>query len=413
MMKLQYIVITSFNALRMNMMRSLLTILGIVIGIAAVTLVMSVSEGARDLIIGRFQDVGSRTIAIEPGREPQGPTDFVEIFTDSLKDRELMAILDKGNVPTLEFAYPQVVVPGAVSFEGETFRGTNIGSSYLIQEIFDLKIEEGAFFDESDISQRAHVAVIGSNVRQELFGFSDSIGKTIKIKDRSFKIIGVLEKKGNVLFLNADDLIIVPYSTAQEYLLGVNHYNGIIGRAVSEEVLDETVFNITATLRELHNITDPVKDDFHVNTQEGAAETVGTITGVLAALLSSVAAISLVVGGIGIMNIMLVSVTERTKEIGLRKAVGATNKDLLTQFLMEAVGLTVAGGVIGIFVGTTLSFILSVVLSRTLNLDWPFSFPINAAALGFFVSAAVGLVFGLYPARKAARKSPIEALRYE
>jgi putative ABC transport system permease protein len=196
-------------------------------------------------------------------------------------------------------------------------------------------------------------------------------------------------------------------------LLGTDYYNEILEQAETEEMVPQVVRDIEATLRESHNIDDPDKDDFHVVTQQEAADMVKTITGVLTLLLMSVAAISLLVGGIGIMNIMLVSVTERTREIGLRKAIGATNKDIITQFLMEAVLLTALGGVIGILCGGGMSFLISLVLSKAVGLNWVFVFPVSAAIVGLIVASFVGLVFGLYPARQAAKKSPMEALRYE
>jgi len=195
--------------------------------------------------------------------------------------------------------------------------------------------------------------------------------------------------------------------------LGINYFNSIIARAENEKIVPQVVKSIELTLRETHNITDPEKDDFHIATQALAVERVGMVTGILTALLVSVAAISLVVGGVGIMNIMLVSITERTKEIGLRKALGATNKDIMLQFLLEAMILTGLGGIAGIIFGGLLSFIASFILSRIVSLDWTFAFPVSAALLGLAVAALVGLIFGLYPARQASLKSPMEALRYE
>lgn len=413
MMSFKYTFQTAFEGLRTNKSRSLLTILGIVIGITSVTLVMSISQGANNLILGEFQAFGSRIISIEPGREPSGPSDFTSFLSDSLKERDLEALQNKSNVPTFTNIFPEVIVTGPVSFEGETFTGFTLGATDVAADIFDLEIADGALFNESDVRSRSSVAVIGSEVKDELFGLSDAVGRNIKIKDRNFKVVGVFEKKGSSLFFNTDELILIPYTTAMQYLLGQDHFNEIIGEATSEDVIDQTVFDIEATLRASHGIDDPEKDDFHVVTQEGAAETVGLITGIMAALLASVAAISLVVGGIGIMNIMLVSVTERTREIGLRKALGATNTDIRNQFLVEAIGLTVVGGGLGILLGTVLSFLISLILSQALGINWPFSLPISAAVIGFVVSASVGLIFGIYPARQASKKSPIEALRYE
>ena len=213
--------------------------------------------------------------------------------------------------------------------------------------------------------------------------------------------------------LDVDNTIITPYTTAQKYLSGMKYYHEIIIKAKSEEVVPQTVKDIEITLRDLHNITDPAKDDFHVITQEDIAQRVGTVTSILTVFLAAIAAISLVVGGIGIMNIMLVSVTERTREIGLRKALGATTKNILIQFLLESVILTCLGGVIGIALGVFFSFVASLILTKVVGTGWQFAVSIKAIALGLGVSAFVGLLFGLYPSSQASKKSPIEALRYE
>ena len=222
-----------------------------------------------------------------------------------------------------------------------------------------------------------------------------------------------MPSKGQLAFFNLDEVGIMPYTTAQQYVFGIKHYNRIIVSATSEELIPETVTDIKQTLRDNHGITDPEKDDFFTETQGEAIEQVSVITNILTLFLASVAAISLLVGGIGIMNIMLVSVTERTREIGLRKAVGATEGNIMTQFLLEAIILTVSGGAIGIALGSLFSFITALTLSKVYSLGWTFTFPLSAALLGFGVSATVGLIFGIYPARQAAKKNPIEALRYE
>ncbi|MCW9054403.1 MAG: ABC transporter permease [Candidatus Pacebacteria bacterium] len=406
---------TSRLALLTNKVRSMLTVLGIVIGIAAIILIVSIGKGAENLVLSELGGLGADLIVIRPGQEPTGPTDFAEtLFSDSLKERDFEALKRRENVPHLSDIAPAVVVPGSVSYRGETYRPEIFGwSAEFMGSVFDLYPSEGAYFTDIDIRQKASVAVIGSEVKQELFGGSDAVGKNIKIRDRNFRVVGVLPSYGQSSFFNPDKVVVIPYTSAQTYLTGTDHYQEIMVRADDPVYVDRTVRDIEATLRESHNITDPEKDDFFVVTQEGLVEQIGTILSVLTAFLSSVVAIALVVGGIGVMNIMLVSVTERTKEIGLRKAIGATKKDIMRQFLLESVLLTAVGGVVGVLLGSALAFLVSLVLSKGLELSWTFTFPVVGALLGVGVSTLVGVVFGLYPARQAAKKSPIEALRYE
>lgn len=404
---------TALAGLKANTSRSLLTILGIVIGIAAIIIVVAIGDSAQAMILGQIGGMGSKTIIIEPGREPQGPSDFTAILSDSLKERDIIALKNKANVPGLKDLTPNVVVPGAVSYQGQTYRAMTFGSSAFLANVLNIQPAEGDFFGDEEIKQRAAVAIIGSKVREKLFGLSAALGENIKIKDKNFRVIGILPPKGQVSIINVDEVVVIPYSTAQKDLMGINHYNSIMAEADSEKDIAKTASDIKLTLRELHGITDPSKDDFHVMTQTDIANSAKMITGILTWLLVSVAAISLVVGGIGIMNIMFVSVTERTREIGLRKALGATNNNILTQFLMEAILLTAAGGIIGIILGAGISYIATVILSKVVSMSWTFSFPLSAAIIGIAVSSTIGLIFGLYPARQAARKNPIEALRYE
>ncbi len=404
---------TALAGLKANTSRSLLTILGIVIGIAAIIVVVAIGDSAQAMILGQIGGMGSKTIIIEPGREPQGPSDFTAILSDSLKERDIIALKNKANVPGLKDLTPNVVVPGSVSYQGQTYRAMTFGSSAFLANVLNIQPAEGVFFGDEEIRQRATVAIIGSKVREKLFGLSAAIGENIKIKDKNFRVIGILPPKGQVSVINVDEVVVIPYSTAQKDLMGINHYNSIMAEADSEEAIIKTANDIKLTLRELHGITEPSKDDFHVMTQTDIANSAKMITGILTWLLVSVAAISLVVGGIGIMNIMFVSVTERTREIGLRKALGATDNNILTQFLMEAILLTAAGGIIGILLGAGISYIVTVILSKVVAMNWTFTFPISAAIIGIAVSSTIGLVFGLYPARQAARKNPIEALRYE
>ncbi len=412
-MNIDYSFKTAIRGLKTNRSRSALTILGIVIGITAIMLVMSLGQGAQNLILSQIQSIGSKTIAVVPGRQPKGIMDSLSVFTDSLKERDLTALEKRENVPHLSRIIPIVFGSGTAVFENESYAATVFGVTDLFVKIYDMYPDQGRIFTDEEIKSYSDVIVIGFKVKDELFGPSDALGEKIKIKGRNFKVIGLLGQKGQFSFINFDSAVIVPYTTAQRYIFGIKYFNRVVIEADSEENVAQTVEDIKITLRNSHNIADPDKDDFFIETQESAMKTVSTIMNILTLFLAAVAAISLIVGGVGIMNIMLVSVTERTREIGLRKALGATDKNILFQFLLESIVLTALGGIIGIILGTSLSFLTSLALTKFANLNWSFNFPVQAALLGIGVSAFVGLVFGLYPARQASRKSPIEALRYE
>lgn len=404
---------TALRGLDTNKSRSILTILGIVIGVGAIVLIMSLGDTAKTLILQQIEGLGSKTIAVLPGREPKGPTDVAQIFSDSLKIRDLDALMKKGAVPNLAKIMPVVFGGESALYKNETYRITLMGVTDLITNIFDIYPEKGSFFTGEDVKNKASVAVIGHRVAEELFGSSNPLNKKIKIKNRYFQIVAVMPKKGQVSFFNFDDIVLVPYTTAQQYIFGIKYFHRLIAQANSEANVDQVVQNIKQALRTAHNISDPEKDDFFVQTQKDIAERFGIITNVLTSFLTAIAAISLVVGGIGIMNIMLVSVTERTREIGLRKAVGATNSDIMLQFLLEAIALTLIGGILGIILSAALSFFVVTLLNQTIAVGWKFTFPLQATIIALLVSMAVGFTFGLYPASKAANKNPIEALRYE
>ncbi|MDD5710949.1 MAG: ABC transporter permease [Candidatus Colwellbacteria bacterium] len=405
----------AYRAIKINKSRSFLTILGILIGIAAIMMMVSLGSGAEELILGEISGFGGETIVIRPGDQPTGFTSVGNtLVNNSLKERDIELLRRKGNVPYLKEIVPFVVVPGSASYEGETYRPFMLGGDInFFVDFYDAPLSEGNTFTENDTKQLEKAAVIGYKVRQELFGASDAVGKYIQIKDQKFKVVGVLAKRGQVAVFDIDELVVIPHTTAQKYILGIDYYHEFIAMADDAGHVDRTIADIEKTLRESHKIDGSEEDDFFVVSLQGAAEMIQTVISTLTAFLSSVVAIALVVGGVGVMNIMLVSITERTREIGLKKAVGATEKEILQQFLFEAILLTFFGGLIGIILGGIFSFLISVALAQFVAPNWSFSFPFSAILLGMGVTTLVGLVFGLYPARKAARKDPIEALRYE
>ncbi len=410
-MRFHYITKTAITGLVTHKSRSALTIIGIVIGITSIILVMSLGEGAQNLILGQVKGLGATTVTVIPGKISFGPSQAASTMNDSLKEKDLSLLKMKANVPNATYVMPMVVGSGKAVYGSNVYQVAVFGSGELVPEIFSIIPDDGYFFSEDDVRSRSAVVVIGYKVKQRLFENDQAVGQKIRIKNNTFKVVGVLPEKGSSS--SFDDTVFMPYTTTQQYITGTKFYSRIVVTADTEANLKSTVNDVTNTLRDSHNITDPDKDDFSVVTSADITKTLGTVTSALTAFLAAVAAISLIVGGIGIMNIMLVSVTERTREIGLRKAIGATNKDVLMQFLLEAVILTLTGGIIGIILGGLLSYIISIILTSVLELDWTFVFPWTAAILGIIVASLVGLVFGIYPARQASKKSPMEALRYE
>jgi putative ABC transport system permease protein len=413
-MTIRHLFKTSLTGLRTNRSRSILTILGIVIGITAIMLVVSLGAGAQNLILGEVQGLGTNTIAIIPGQVSTNPSAGAgSLYSDSLKPADVTALENKANVPGLISLMPVVIGADTASYGSNTYQMTIFGATDLISNIFNLVPSGGQFFDQSDVDSMSSTVVIGADVASYLFENQDPLNQDITIKGRNFRVVAVLPKSGGGSLFNFDSMVIMPYTTVMTYVTGQKYYNRIITQAVSDAAVPVTADNIRLTLEESHNITDPTKDDFTVETQQSLANTLGTITSALTWFLVAVASIALFVGGVGIMNIMLVSVTERTREIGLRKALGAKDRDILSQFLLEAVLLTVIGGVVGIILGSVLAYLIALILSHFLAINWQFVFPWSGAILGITVSAVIGLVFGGYPARQASKKSPIEALRYE
>jgi putative ABC transport system permease protein len=414
-MRLSTTIISALQNLRLNWGRSLLTILGIVIGIVAIVLVIALGGSAKGLILQEIESIGAQAIIVRPGRQPDNPGQFAEsAFSDSLKERDAIALRNSFNVPAAKSVNPAILVPGEVTFQDNVFRATSFGwTPDALQALFSIVPAEGAYFTSDDIRQHARVAVIGDKVKKELFGQNDAIGQYIKIRDRNIRVVGVFAPQGQVLAFNVDEVVLMPYTTAQKDLLGIDYYHEIFVEVAPGADAAAASADIKATLRETHGITNPDKDDFFLITQQDVVESLSTITRVLTIFLVAMASISLVVGGVGIMNIMLVSVTERTQEIGLRKAVGATNKDIRQQFLAEAILLTIGGGLLGTSGALLIAAFITIIARVYFNLNWPYTFPFAGILLGVGTAAALGLTFGLYPAQAAAKKHPIEALRYE
>lgn len=401
--------------MRSNPGRSLLTIVGIVIGIVAIVIVIALGQGAKGLILSELENFGANFIIIRPGRQPDSPADIAEsILGDSVKSEDIKALRRPDNVPGVLSVDPAVLVSGEITYRDNIFRPMIFGwTATAVEEGFNIVPERGTIFTEEDIKQRAKVALIGSEVKKELFGASEAVGHTFKLRGQSIRVIGVYPPSGQIMSFNMDEIVILPYTTAQKDLLGIDYFMEVFVRTDPEANVEVVADDVRATLRETHGITDSDKDDFFVWTQKDIVDRIGMITQILTLFLVAVASISLLVGGVGIMNIMLVSVTERTKEIGLRKAVGATNSDIMKQFLTEAIILTGSGGVIGTLIAAALVYAMTYIAQNQYGIDWPFYLPPLAIVLGIGMATVIGLVFGLYPARKAAMKDPIVALRYD
>ena len=402
------------TALLTNKARSFLTMLGIIIGVGAVVLIMSLGSGAQSLILNQIKGLGSNLIGILPGKsETNGPPSSVMgIVITTLTNDDLQAI--KTSVPEITSAVGYSKSVATLSWENNTY-DTNINgcsADYLNTE--GGQIATGRFFTADEDQGLARVAVLGSVVKDQLFGASDAVGRQIKVKKQIFSVIGVMAPRGKVAFQDYDDQIFVPLSTEQKLISGVNYLAFIRAKVDNENDMDRAVADVEYTLRQRHNITDQSgnADDFSVRSMTQALDMLTTATNALRYFLIAMAAISLIVGGIGIMNIMLISVNERTREIGLRKAVGATNSNIISQFLLEAVTLTLIGGIIGIIWGTLVSGLVALVVRR-LGYDYQFIITWQSILLAVSVSSLVGLIFGIYPARKAARLEPVEALSYE
>jgi putative ABC transport system permease protein len=400
------------GALKKNRVRTVLTILGVVIGIASVTVIISAGSSMKGVVYNMVNSFGPNFVNAEtrvPKSSGGAMSQAQGVVITTMTEGDRAAIL---KLPFIDKAYSAVVAQKIISWQGESKKYMIMGTSPSFIDIDSTEVDQGRFFTEEEDKELARVVFIGSEIKNYLFGNNDAIGQDIKIDGQNFRVIGVAKPRGSMLFFNMDEIAYVPLKTTQKLLLGIDYVSQIVSQVKDLGHEDEAVETIKQILRQRHDITDPNKDDFEVMGAKETMSMMNTIIGGLTLLLVALAAVSLIVGGVGIMNIMYATVAERTFEIGLRKSIGASKKDIMSQFLMEAIFITFLGGVFGIILGLILTYLIYLVAQYN-NFDWPFALSWSGIALSIGFSVAVGLIFGLYPAKRAADLDPITALRKE
>jgi len=404
----------SYRTLSASKLRFFLTVLGIVIGVASVILVMAIGASAQKLVLSQIENVGSNLVAILPGasEEKGPPASALGIITTTFTNDDLKALRERRNVPHLSSITGYVSGSATAEFQSTSLESSFQGVSPDLIQIENIRIASGRFFFPEEEYDLSRVMVIGATRAKELFANRNPIGETVTLKKIPFKVIGVLEERGAAAFSNPDTLIYIPLGTAQKLLLGINYLNSARAKIDDPMNIERSIADINLLLRKRHDMKDTEESDFSVRSTAAALSILTTITDVLKYFLLAIASISLLVGGIGIMNTMLISVSQRVREVGLRKAVGAQRIHIIMQFLIEASFITLTGGIIGIIFGVLIAHITSLVLVE-LGYDWRFLVPLSSLGIGFSVSFIIGIIFGLYPAIKASRISPMEALRYE
>lgn len=397
----------AYKALMRNKMRAFLTMLGIIIGIMSVITMVSLGEASTESIRGEISSSGSNMIFIMPGNQHKGGINMGHSDSKTLKLEDVEAI--RNTCPSVYLVSPSVSAAGQLVYGTNNTPTSLQGVDVTFLSIREILLDKGIPFNEHDVETSGKVCLIGKTVVDKLFpDGTDPLGKTIRFGKIPLKIIGILQAKGqNSMGQDQDNVVYLPYTTVQKRILAITHLQTIFASAYSEEQSASAVTEITAALRKNHKLSPTAEADFEIRTQAELLSMISNVTGMLTLLLSAIAGISLLVGGIGIMNIMYVTVTERTKEIGLRMSIGAQNRDILMQFLVESIILSLLGGVIGIIGGVVISYLAS------MGLGWPFILSIKSILIAFVVCTATGLFFGWYPAKKAANLDPITALRYE
>lgn len=407
-MELIELITESLGTLINNKMRSGLAILGIVIGIGSVIALLSLGQATQQSISNQIESLGANLLTINPGAAQTGAVRGAAGGRTTLTLADADAIKTSPQITTIKNVSPEFSRRTQVTTGGNNTNTQVVGVEPVYADVHKVSIDTGAFITQRDVDSISKVAVVGPQVVTDLFGDgATAVGQTIRISGKSFIIVGVTVSKGGSGFSNQDDIIYVPLTTAMSQLFGVKYLSSIALEANSSDVMTTAQNEVGYFLLARHKIDDPTLADFSIFSQQDILNTAASTTGIFTALLSGIAAISLLVGGIGIMNIMLVTVTERTREIGLRKALGAKKRVIITQFLAESIMLTFSGGAIGVFLGILASYIIA----RLIN--FPFLISVPSILLAVVVSGAIGILFGWYPARRASELQPIEALRYE
>ncbi len=406
-MKLSNLSKIAIKALGNNKMRCFLTMLGVIIGVGAVIAMLAIGQGSKNSIKAQISEMGSNMIMIMPGAERRGGVRQSSEDMQTLKPADYEALVEQSTM--IAHISPIVSSSGQWIYGNNNYPSQAQGVNTQYLDIRQRKVAEGEMFTEADVKTAAKVCVLGKTLVDNLFpDGTDPIGKVVRFGSIPLTIIGVLDEKGyNTMGQDQDDLALVPYTTVMKRMLAIDYIQGMQASAVDENLTDITIDQITDILRQSHKLRADQPDNFTIRSMQELAEMISSTSSMMTVLLAAVAGISLLVGGIGIMNIMIVSVTERTREIGLRMSIGATGRDIMTQFLIEAVIISVTGGIIGILLGALATWMIEIFA------NWPVQIEPFSVVLSFVVCTVIGVIFGFYPAAKASNLDPIEAIRYE